>query len=352
MPLKDKKYDVVVYIGRFQPVHNGHVEVLRNAAKLAHRVVVVVGSADRPRTYKNPFFFQERKAMLHGAIKEFRLADEYDTAFTVVPNIDTIYDDTAWMVRIQDIVAKNSYPGEKIGIIGHVKDSTSEYLNWFPQWEFIGQDLVEPLDATQIRDLYFRENFNQNFIASVVPPSVLHFMSGFNGGLEFEQIVRERQFLAKHQKMWAAAPYTPTFQTADSVVVQAGHILLIRRRAEPGKGLWALPGGYLDAAKDKTIFDAAIRELIEETGIKVPEKVLRGSVKNSKVFDAIGRSERGRIITQAFYIGLLDGEWNLPKVKGSDDAEKAQWVPLHKLSSVDMFEDHIDIINYFIGSVH
>lgn len=349
MPVKDKKYDVVVYIGRFQPIHNGHIAMLRAAAQLAHRVVVIVGSAERPRTFKNPFYFNERKAMIHNAVKEFRLADQYDTAFTVLPNIDTMYDDTAWVVRVQSKVAEYSYPGDRIAIIGHKKDASSEYLNWFPQWDFVGQELVEPLDASQIRDLFFKDGHNPNFISSVVPPSVLNYLEGFAGGTEYEQIIRERKFLEAHNKMWASAPYPPTFQTADVVLQQAGHVLMIRRRAEPGKGLWALPGGYLNAKTDSTIFDAALRELMEETGVKVPEKVLRGSVKGSKVFDALGRSERGRIITQAFHIALTDGEWNLPKVKGSDDAEKAQWIPISKLKSSEIFEDHYDIISYFIG---
>ena len=62
-------------------------------------------------------------------------------------------------------------------------------------------------------------------------------------------------------------------------------------------------------------------EVFEETKIKVPEKVIRGSIKEMKNFDAIERSARGRTITHAFKIVLQDGE--LPKVKGSDDAEKA-----------------------------
>ena len=89
--------------------------------------------------------------------------------------------------------------------------------------------------------------------------------------------------------------------------------------------------------------------MIEETQIKLPEKVLRGSIVNRKVFDAINRSERGRTITHAIHIRLTDGEWNLPKIKGSDDAEKAQWVPLGKVRSEEMFDDHFDIIQYFLG---
>ena len=123
---------------------------------------------------------------------------------------------------------------------------------------------------------------------------------------------------------------------------------MIRRRAEPGKGLWALPGGYVNANTDKSVEDAAIRELREETGIKVPAPVLKGSIQDNRVFDAIGRSARGRTITHAFKIVLPDGE--LPKVKGMDDAEKARWVPIAEVRSEQCFEDHYEILQNFVGA--
>jgi bifunctional NMN adenylyltransferase/nudix hydrolase len=123
---------------------------------------------------------------------------------------------------------------------------------------------------------------------------------------------------------------------------------MIKRRAEPGKGLWALPGGYVNANTDKSVEDAAIRELREETMIKVPAPVLRGNIVRSKVFDAIDRSPRGRIITHAFHIALPDGE--LPKVKGADDAEKARWVPIAEVKSEECFEDHWEILQHFLGA--
>jgi bifunctional NMN adenylyltransferase/nudix hydrolase len=67
------------------------------------------------------------------------------------------------------------------------------------------------------------------------------------------------------------------------------------------------------------------------------------------VFDAPGRSQRGRTITHAIHISLDDGEWNLPKVKGSDDAECARWIPISALNSEEIFEDHYDIIQFFLG---
>ena len=150
----------------------------------------------------------------------------------------------------------------------------------------------------------------------------------------------------KYKEAWKAAPFPPTFMTVDAVVVQSGHILLVKRGDMPGKGLWALPGGFLN--QGETMLDGAIRELKEETKIKIPVPVLKGSIKDSKTFDAPNRSQRGRTITQAFYIDLGFAE-ELPKVKGSDDAEKAFWVPFNQVKQELMFEDHWHIIDHFVN---
>jgi bifunctional NMN adenylyltransferase/nudix hydrolase len=263
-------------------------------------------------------------------------------------NIDTMYNDQAWAVRVQSIVSRYRILGTKTAIIGHKKDESSFYLDMFPQWEYVDVEEIEPLSAVNIRDLYFNWTFNSNFIKNVVPASTYDFLMEFRKTEEFAQIIREREFIIEHNKQYASLKYPPIFSTADAVVICSGHILMIKRRAEPGKGLWALPGGYVNANTDKSVEDAAIRELREETMIKVPAPVLRGSIVRSKVFDAIDRSPRGRIITHAFYIQLPDGE--LPKVKGSDDAEKARWVPIAEVRSEECFEDHYEILQHFLGA--
>jgi bifunctional NMN adenylyltransferase/nudix hydrolase len=128
----------------------------------------------------------------------------------------------------------------------------------------------------------------------------------------------------------------------DACVVQAGHVLLIERRAEPGKGLWALPGGFLE--QSETIETAVLRELREETKLKVPEPVLRGSIVTSRVFDDPARSLRGRTITHAYLIHLAPHGEGLPEVKASSDARKARWWPLAQVKPSMMFEDHMSII--------
>jgi bifunctional NMN adenylyltransferase/nudix hydrolase len=108
---------------------------------------------------------------------------------------------------------------------------------------------------------------------------------------------------------------------------------------------------------NERLVTGAIRELREETRIKVPEAVLKGSLKYEMNFDHPDRSLRGRTITTAFLFQLPDfvhdGKISLPEVKGSDDAEKAMWVPLDTaLNSPEMFfEDHFDIIDTLIGKL-
>ncbi len=338
--MSNRPYGTLVLIGRFQPLHNAHLEIIKRCTALADHLVIVVGSAHQPRTYKNPFSFEERAQMIRNATRNLSLQ------IHVEANIDTIYNDQAWAVRVQSIVSK--YATGKVGIIGHKKDESSFYLDMFPQWKFVNVDKIEPLGATDIRDLYFKRDANMRFIEGVVPMSTFNFLTEFKETPEYEQVIREREFVENYKKQYASLPYPPIFVTADAVVIQSGHVLMIKRRSEPGKGLWALPGGFVNANTDKSVEDAAIRELREETGIKVPSPVLRGSIIRSRVFDAVNRSARGRTITHAYHIQLPDGD--LPKVKGNDDAEKARWVPISDVRSEECFEDHFEILQHFLGA--
>lgn len=351
----NKMRDALVFVGRFQPFHNGHKAVIDAALEQAKEVVVVVGSSFAARNIRNPFTFEERKAMIEACFDTSRVK--------VVPVSDYPYDDNKWVNAIQRIVdntllmslRKSGEPFNPdvskldVGLIGHSKDSTSYYLNIFPRWKnHIEVSDVGGINATDIRKHLMFTDADVALEAKAIsnmPQESLDLMTKFCSSPWFDVLHKEYQMVKKYKEAWKAAPFPPTFMTVDAVVIQSGHILLVKRGDMPGKGLWALPGGFLN--QDETMLDGAIRELREETRIKVPAPVLKGSIKASKTFDAPNRSSRGRTITQAFLIDLGVGE--LPKVKGSDDAEEAFWVPFNEVRQEKLFEDHFHIIDNFIN---
>jgi len=130
--------------------------------------------------------------------------------------------------------------------------------------------------------------------------------------------------------------------------VYAGHVLLVTRKSNPGKGYYALPGGFLN--QNETIRQCTIRELKEETSISTDAVVLDKCAKETHVFDHPLRSLRGRTITHATLFEL-DFNKPMPQIKGGDDAATALWMPFNELGLHEewFFDDHIHIIGYFLS---
>jgi bifunctional NMN adenylyltransferase/nudix hydrolase len=352
----EKEFDLLVFVGRFQPFHNEHKRIIDIALQKSKNVLVLVGSAGKARTIRNPFTFTERMNMICGAYDQGVYLGSQQRLF-VKPLFDKTYNDAAWIKQVQTVVldtalhvANNGnsfhasgYNDIKVGLIGASKDNTSYYLKMFPQYKSVNVETQTDLHATTIREKYLDSSLLR---PDKVPDSVTKFLIEFAGTEEYQQLHNELKFVRDYKKQWAVSPYPVKHATVDSVVEQSGHILLVKRKAEPGKGLWALPGGHLNEFEKQ--LDGAIRELREETKIKVPEAVLRGSIRDHETFDDPYRSTLGRVITKAYHFKLAD-DVTLPKVKGADDAEKAKWVPISELREEDFFDDHYHIIQYFLG---
>ncbi len=108
-------------------------------------------------------------------------------------------------------------------------------------------------------------------------------------------------------------PATPAL-TTDCVVFDArGYVLLIRRKHEPFRGAYALPGGFVDVGE--TVEDACRRELKEETGLDV------GALRLIGVYSDPNRDPRGHTCSIA-YLARVDRA----EVQAGDDAAAAEWV--------------------------
>ncbi|MBA55931.1 MAG: ADP-ribose pyrophosphatase [Pseudomonadales bacterium] len=347
--MSNQAFDFLVFIGRFQPFHLGHLSVIQAGLQQSRNLIILCGSAHQPRSSRNPWTVSERESMIRSTLT----AEDNKRVF-IAPLMDMIYNDEAWVRNVQATVngivtAQHTTPHRpaRVGLIGHDKDQSSYYLNLFPQWGAVSVDNLDQLSATPIREALFnKEGEPAKAIQQSVPPSVHQQLIQFCAGDVYVALQKEFQFIANYRRAWEQAPYPPTFVTVDAVVVQSGHVLMVERRARPGKGLLALPGGFVD--QGEKLVDACLRELREETRLKVPVPVLKGSIKSQQVFDDPHRSARGRTITHAFYMELQPDK-TLPKVKGGDDARHALWIPLADLDPTQIFEDHYFIIQEMTG---
>ncbi|MGQ7263065.1 bifunctional nicotinamide-nucleotide adenylyltransferase/Nudix hydroxylase [Vreelandella sp. V005] len=343
-------FDCLVFIGRFQPPHLGHLAIIREALKRARQVIILVGSAWQARSLRNPWRFDERQAMLRAAFD-----DGDNQRLEITPLLDALYNDDVWVRDVQrkvrDLAAPVNARLPRIGLIGASRGQSSYYLSLFPQWESVSVPLVEGISASQIRERLFRspsaaEDYLGTGAYHDLPNGVVERVKRFCHASDYQRLLEEQQLLDQYRQGWAHAPYPPIFVTVNAVVVQSGHVLLARRTAAPGKGLYALPGGFIHP--NERLLDACLRELRERIRLKVPEPVLKGSLRGQHLFDEPHRSWRGRTLAEAFYFALRPDQ-QLPRLKPVKGGDHARWVALADLEPESLFEDHFFIIQNFLG---
>lgn len=498
------RFDLAVFIGRFQPFHVAHAATVAQGLSVARHVVVLVGSAHEPRTFFNPFSAEERAGVIeatfghHPRLHTVALENSHYDVADWVARADAAVAD-AWM-RIR--TAEPDAPATPtVALLGHRKDETTFYLDLFPRWTPVPAPATLAVDATDVRQALFgdralgfglldaleakakdeaeekkegpplvsdaqawadvhaflrdedgnrRDGKNEmrevdaaflrtqldvlarqragvssegvdldgiaatlarpggkghgtrlffdrlaqldpgvarlwqavqaaqasgpdpgervrHFLfdyergardrawaylaaqralqgtgAEVLPEATVDFLEAFLESRAYQPLALEYAHVWKAKHPWRHSPYAPQFHTADPVIVQSGHVLMVRRDGYPGRGLWAFPGGFVE--EDEPIERSMFRELEEETGFPLPPVALRPFLRAREVFDAPRRSSRGRTVTTAFLLSLPDGPW--PKVTPRDgEATAAEWRPIATLRRDEVFEDHYAILH-------
>lgn len=357
------RVDYGVFILRGQPFTEAHLYNIAFALSFCQHLFIVLGSAfAAPRWDHIPFREYTREAMILAS-----LTTEQKKRITFIYQKDYA-NMTTWADKLTNKVINHiGGTDAKVALVGHAKDKpTGFYLQQFPDWESVNvPNFRDNLSATPIRDRYLTDEgwySFQNWATGLLPVGTLAVLQDFRKTSEFNNLMAEKTFMVNYLKNFYdpeelakakadptyrpySAPYPPIFYCADAVVIQGNKVLLVTRGAYPGKGLLATPGGHCE---NDIPLDAAIRELIEETGIKVPEQVLRGSIVGSKEYNDPNRSTRKRTITTSQYIHLTPkvrpGDdpkkvMALPKVRGRSDAVEAKWRTISNLKRENMFED-------------
>jgi bifunctional NMN adenylyltransferase/nudix hydrolase len=302
----------------------------------------------------DPLTAAERKAMIGYAIDASDW--NYSVEPTFVPIRDFLYSENDWIVQVQRAVKETlelpmhslKMSDCEITIYGAEKSEEKAYLRQFPQWKLHIQesDTVTDLGPGILRDLFegsdiaewYPEDFNQYSLT--LHDTTRKYLEAWLATARGQRLKAEYEYVVEYKKRTQTSKYAIQFNTVDSVAYYKGNILLVKRRSQPGRGLWALPGGFLES--DETRFDGAVRELQEETRLRVKPEWLVAR----QGFDAPNRSIRGRTITEAFLWKIPDTR-RVPQIKAGSDASKAQWFPLSQVLEEmkdQLFEDHLDII--------
>jgi len=149
-----------------------------------------------------------------------------------------------------------------------------------------------------------------------------------------EEILREYENKAESLKEQLEKQWKKPSVTADGIVVRGNDVALVKRRNEPFKGMYALPGGFMNY--EETFEHCAVREVEEETGLRTEVVGLVG------VYSDPRRDPRGHVVSAVFHLRLIGGT-----LRGGDDASAAEWTPLDDLPRLAF--DHGRILEDFLA---
>ncbi|NRA86126.1 MAG: NUDIX domain-containing protein [Rhizobiales bacterium] len=340
--------NVGIFIGRFQPLHIGHLTIMSYMQQKYEHVIILVGSANQRISVKNPFSFSKRKAWIEQAFANMTKENGAAPKLSILPSNDYRYAEKKWEIELNQKVSAVTSQNDLISLVGYSKDDSSYYLNSFSQWAYdaVGRSVL--IDATTIRNVWFDTEFKDlSTVERYLPQYVYNDLLSLTN--QYENLLEEKQYFEQETMLFEHHPYPETLKlcTADCVLICNAHVLLIKRAAAPGKNCWALPGGFVN--QNESFATAAVRELIEETQIILPSTFnLHDNIKSAHLFDdpkrcfGISRISVGHLIE----VPLIDGAY--PKTNASDDAVAAKWTKLSQIKNITMFDDHADIIDYFL----
>lgn len=366
-----KPYDLLVFIGRFRPFHKGHQHVIDRALDQAHNVLVLVGSANRPRTAKNIWTAEEVEEMIRTI---YPYQSQAGGRLAISQLDDWMHDnDFRWMMdvhrevdqRCQEIQSMSGHDTPlRVGLVGYSKDNTSYYLKKFPQWGSVNASvytfMAKVVDATTIRREIIEATDSpltglqkvEPMLSMPVQKWLANWLLQTRNRMILADLKQAVDFAAKYKadhKYVGGQSYNAIHTTADSIIIQSGHVLMGKRKFNPGKGLWALPGGF--AHEFEPIRESSLRETKEETTIGIPLNTLKLAFRFKQVFSDPNRSDdRGRIITHA-YLYLLNDREELPEVRADDDFEEVRWIPLGLINPRECYSDHYWIIRKMIDMI-
>jgi len=141
--LSSQKYRVALFIGRFQPFHNGHLYSYNKCLEIAERVIVGVGSSNESSTESNPWSYEERVAMIRSVVGE---------VVEIVPIPDNP-SDSEWVRGVEEIIEERGYARSEVVVVSN-NEWVTELMEQegYPTYK-TGLYKREELEGVKIREM-------------------------------------------------------------------------------------------------------------------------------------------------------------------------------------------------------
>lgn len=287
---------VGVIVGRFQVdrPHQGHIDLINQVQKKHGKLMIGLGCAHLKLTKSDPLDYPTRERMFR---KIFPAA-------TVVP-VSDMPSDKAWSHQLDNLIHQ-LFPIEASNGDVYLYGSRASFLP-----HYFGR---------------FKQNLKELDTISVVSGTILRQIIG--------ETVRDTPDFRAGVIYATQNNYIRSDQVVDVAIIGYGgranfsdntSVLMCRKKHdEPGK--WAFVGGYVDA-KDDTLEAAAVRELMEETGLEVSNVKYLGS---TRIPDWRYRSVDDKMMSAFFVADYVFGH-----PEANDDIAEVKWV------HVDQMSDHL-----------
>lgn len=180
-------YNYSVYIGRFQPFHNGHMNVMMGGLKISNNIIIMCGSSNQTRTLKNPFIYDERKKFILDS-----LSKSFQDRIYIEP-LEDYGNDIEWVKNVEKKVQKiiKTTSENKVALIGHTKDDSCYYLKLFKKWKYLEMQNFAQIDATYIRNIFFTDDKCkiEAILQKLMPKEVLKFMLDFMYTKDYQDLL-------------------------------------------------------------------------------------------------------------------------------------------------------------------
>lgn len=158
----------LLYIGRFQPFTSAHQALVLDALGQCEQLVIGLGSCNQPPSARNPFSVSDREWMV-------RHSFPYWSRASVIRLPDFPGNHARWILNV--CREMDQFGDDDWAPYGNEKDETSFYLKIFPERPFVpyaGPRQV--IDATSVRELFFRDPPDWDEIRQLVPVATYDFL--------------------------------------------------------------------------------------------------------------------------------------------------------------------------------